>query len=596
MFELAKRLASCLDASGLPLDAIEALKLELNQTALEHVVFKAIFDVLPHPAFIKNSEGRYLMINPAAAQWLGVSNFDDLIGKTADELFDTVQADTIKTEDQQILLTGTPVLEKFETVRRLDGADAWVAVTKVPVLDANGNRSIIAGFRREMTAYKKAEEFLNDIVSHARCILWTARVTRVDREYKWKVNVLSSRIARLELGLHENSDELWAGLASADDTRKMHETATHALRRNASGYENEFAIKGLDGSVRNLREVVRITPLSTSEWDLVGVAMDVTEQEQAEQELQKSLSIVSSTVESTEDGMLVVNRQGEIVFFNSRYAEMWGIPEHIILSCDDSLALDFSMNLLIDPAAFIKKVEDAYAHPEEILYDILKFKDGRVFERHSHPQRSGAENSGRVWIFRDISKRTRMEEQLAVVNARLIKLVKEDALTGLLNRRTVLEAGELEWARWRRSKKPFSVLLIDIDDFKKINDHFGHVTGDRALKLIGDALKNALRGLDLVGRYGGEEFIVILPETPIEGAIIVAEKMLDGIRQLIFIVNETPIPLTASVGVAAAIEEDKDIDALIHRADNAMYLAKRSGKNAVAAPMETADTKDIDMK
>ena len=595
MYELAARLASFVESSGLPPDEITSLIRRLQQAAVEHAFFKTLIDALPDPAFLKDHEGRYSYINPAFVRWLGGKSTAELLGKTIDTLFDKPQAEEIKAEDQKVLATGTSILEKYESMKRADGIEVWVAVTKIPIADAAGELRYIAGFRREVTDRKKTEDFLHDIVSNARCILWTARVTRADREFKWKVNVLSSRIARLELGLHENSNELWSSLASDEDMHKMNETATHALRRNASGYENEFAIRGLDGSVRNLREVVRITSVRPNEWDLVGVAMDVTEQEQAERELQKSLSIVSATVESTEDGVLVVNREGEIVFFNSRFAEMWGIPEHIILSCDDSLSLDFAMNLLVDPDAFIQRVEEAYSQPDAVFYDILKFKDGRVFERHSHPQRTGSENSGRVWIFRDISKRARMEEQLAAANARLIKLVKEDALTGLLNRRTVLEAAELEWARWQRSRKPFSVLLIDIDDFKKINDRFGHVTGDRALKLIADALKGTLRGLDLVGRYGGEEFIVILPETPIEGASVVAEKMLEGIRQLKLIASAQLVPLTGSIGAAAAKDVDKDIDALIHRADIAMYLAKRAGKNAVSAPVDVVNIDGIDL-
>jgi diguanylate cyclase (GGDEF)-like protein/PAS domain S-box-containing protein len=384
------------------------------------------------------------------------------------------------------------------------------------------------------------------------------------------------------LGLQENNNELWAGVVSPAELERMNETARNALRRNAAGYEQQFSIQSLDGSVRNLKEVVRITPLSSVEWELVGVAVDVTEQEQAEQELQKSLSIVSATIESTEDGVLVVNGQGKIIFFNTRFAEMWGIPEHIILSCDDDQAMQFAANLLVDPDSFMKRIEEAY-NSDAVFYDILKFKDGRVFERNSHPQRAGTEGSGRVWVFRDISKRTRMEEQLAAANARLIKLVKEDTLTGLLNRRTVLESAELEWSRWQRTHKPFSVLLMDVDDFKRINDQYGHITGDRALKMIADSLRDSIRALDLTGRYGGEEFIVILPETPLEGAIVVAEKMLEGIRQLKLQVNLSTIQLTASIGAAAASIEDKDIDSLIHRADSAMYAAKRGGKNALCA-------------
>ncbi len=576
-YDFTAKLARCVDTADLSPDDALKLKKRLEQVALEHVFFKTLFDTLPDPAFLKDAEGHYVCVNKAAARWLGVKKPTDLIGMGAQEIFDRDHAEIITSEDQAIFLTGKPVLEKSEICKCSDGSGFWVSISKVPVLDAAGRITHIAGYRRKITEHKTTEDYLCD----ARCILWTARVQKTGKEFKWQVTVVSSRIARLELGLCAESNDLWGGLASPEETRRMNEIALQALRRNASGYENEFVIKGLDGSARHLREVVRITPVSTTEWDLVGVAMDVTEQEQAEQELQKSLSIVSATVESTEDGVLVVNRESEIVFFNSRFAEMWGIPEQVILSCDDSKALDFAMNLLVDPDAFAKRVQEAYAQPDSVFYDILKFKDGRVFERYSHPQRTGGESSGRVWVFRDISKRARMEEQLAAANARLIKLVKEDALTGLLNRRTVLESAELEWSRWLRTHKPFSVLLIDIDNFKKINDRFGHLTGDHALRLIADSLKASLRGLDMVGRYGGEEFIVILSETPLEGATVVAEKMLGAIRKLTLTAETESVPLTASIGVVAAAAHDKDIDALIHRADLAMYGAKRGGKNAV---------------
>lgn len=581
IYELTTDIARCIDRANLAPDAALELKKRLEQSTLEHAFLRTLFDTLPDPAFLKDAEGRYVCVNKAAARWLGVKNPADLVGMAANEIFEKDHADIISSEDHAIFLTGKPVLEKSEIRKNRDGSGQWVSISKVPVVNSEGAITHIAGYRRKITECKSTEDYLRD----ARCILWTARVQKAGKEYKWQVTVVSSQIARMELGLRAESNDLWGGLASPEETRRMNENAIVALRRNASGYENEFDIKGLDGSARHLREVVRITPVSTTEWELVGVAMDVTEQEQVEQKLQKSLSIVSATIESTEDGVLVVNTQGEIVFLNSRFAEMWGIPEQVLLSCDDSKAIDFAASLLVDPEAFVKKVQEAYAQPDATFYDILKFKDGRVFERYSHPQRNKdkGESSGRVWVFRDISKRARLEEQLTAANARLIKLVKEDALTGLLNRRTVLESAELEWTRWMRTHKPFSVLMIDIDSFKKINDSFGHRTGDDALRLIADSLKANLRGLDLVGRYGGEEFIVILPETPLEGATVVAEKMLNGIRKLNLVAGTQSIPLTASIGVVAAATYDKDIDALIHRADLAMYVAKHGGKNAVIA-------------
>ncbi len=564
----------------------EALLKQLRSLALEHKFFRAIADVCPDPIYLKDPDGHYLFANKAVLKLFKLNALSELNGHTDQDFFDPVCAQRYREDDQAVLVGQRAVADKLEPIVMPDGSEGWVKTTKTAVHDLTGRPGAVGGYSHEVTDRNHGEEFLRNVVANARCILWNARVKRLEKEFQWRTTILSSGMARSEMGVHENGTNLWENLVSPEDAARMNAQAQQALLRRAGGYEHDFAIKGLDGSVRNLKEVVRITPISTTEWNLVGVAMDVTAQEQAELELQKSLSIVSATIESSDDGILVVNSQGKIVFFNTRFAEMWCIPNHIIMSGDDEKALSFAAGLLVDPESFLQRIHEAYQQPDAIIYDILKFKDGRVFERHSHPQRDGGSSVGRVWVFRDISKRARMEEQLAAANARLIKLVKEDVLTGLLNRRTVLEAAELEWSRWQRTRKPFSVLLIDADDFKKINDVHGHLTGDRALKLIADSLKDSVRGLDLVGRYGGEEFIVILPETPLEGAEVVGEKILQNIRELKLISGLQQIPLTASVGVAAARPEDKDVDALIHRADTAMYAAKRGGKNRLRSLIE----------
>jgi len=129
-------------------------------------------------------------------------------------------------------------------------------------------------------------------------------------------------------------------------------------------------------------------------------------------QLEKTVSLLRGTLESTADGILVVNNEGEIESFNQRFIELWRIPESIIASRDDNRALAFVLDQLKQPAEFLSKVRELYSHPDAESFDVLEFKDGRFFERYSRPQKIGEKSVGRVWSFRDITKRQRAEEVL----------------------------------------------------------------------------------------------------------------------------------------------------------------------------------------
>jgi diguanylate cyclase (GGDEF)-like protein len=160
------------------------------------------------------------------------------------------------------------------------------------------------------------------------------------------------------------------------------------------------------------------------------------------------------------------------------------------------------------------------------------------------------------------------------------QLASTDQLTGLYNRRSLLERIEIETVRMGRSWKPFSFIMLDIDNFKKVNDEFGHECGDTVLKLVSQILTSSLRLQDVSARWGGEEFLLLLPDTTIDGAAQLAEKIRQSIESLSVTCNDNFVKFTVSAGVST-YDHPEPIESVIRKADDALYRAKRAGKNCV---------------
>lgn len=159
--------------------------------------------------------------------------------------------------------------------------------------------------------------------------------------------------------------------------------------------------------------------------DFTSMAFAAEERQGVTRELEISLSLLEATLDSTADGILVVDSDGKIVRHNSRFAEMWRIPQSILEKRDDNTAIDFVLNQLADPEGFLAKVRELYGQADAESYDTLEFKDGRVFERFSRPQRIAGKSVGRVWSFRDVTKRKTAEDELRAKEERLRLLLEQ---------------------------------------------------------------------------------------------------------------------------------------------------------------------------
>ncbi|MDX1933315.1 MAG: GGDEF domain-containing protein [Capsulimonadales bacterium] len=188
-----------------------------------------------------------------------------------------------------------------------------------------------------------------------------------------------------------------------------------------------------------------------------------------------------------------------------------------------------------------------------------------------------------LYFVGDRADRLRQERRLRIANRRLSRLAEVDGLTELKNRRAFEGKLQEEWERSRRYGSPLSLLLVDVDHFKKYNDSFGHLAGDLALKMTAEILRRACRRNDFPARYGGEEFAVLLPHTSSGAALVAAER----IRAAFLATSWPERPITVSIGVATSDPSFEIPSQFVNEADRALYFAKYRGRNQVVHARDT---------
>ncbi|MBS1138734.1 MAG: hypothetical protein H6R13_187 [Proteobacteria bacterium] len=343
----------------------------------------------------------------------------------------------------------------------------------------------------------------------------------------------------------------------------------------------ERKIIGIGREVTGLRKNGETFPMQLGVTDVstpddhffVGLIRDLTVENDLRKRLSESRNFLADVIEHSGAATYVKNCEGQYLLVNRQYEDVTGKLREQTLGKTDAELFPEAVAEAYRRVDLEVMTSGQTIEAEEILHD----ERGEFhFLSVKFPTRNGAgEITGICGMSTDITQLKRNQKELE-------RLSQYDALTNLFNRRHFFSLARHELSRSARYDSDLSVMMIDIDHFKKINDSYGHKAGDVVLAKVAQQISEALRKTDLAGRLGGEEFAILLPETDLEQARIVAERLRTQVAETAHYLGAgKTLSCTLSIGIAAMTEKKTDLETLLHHADTALYAAKNSGRNKV---------------
>jgi diguanylate cyclase (GGDEF)-like protein/PAS domain S-box-containing protein len=378
------------------------------------------------------------------------------------------------------------------------------------------------------------------------------------------------------------SDQMMPKLSGDELIIQVHAQYPHMLKMLLTGYSSTEAII----NVVNTAELYRYLSKPWDEMDLILTVREALRRHAQEQQLLKqytaihkanealenSNAVLRATLESTADGILVTSRDGGLATFNQHILKLWGMsaPEFMQLNNIEN-ALQALQAIAPSPKALSSDFIEATQDVEE--KGLMQLKDGRIIDYYSCPQRVDNKILGRVWSFQDITQQKEAE-------ATIQRQAHYDGLTNLPNRSLFSERLDTLLNQIKVTEQgKLAILFLDLDRFKYVNDALGHPAGDRLLQLTVQRLKEVLRPQDLISRWGGDEFTLLLPQIKNRSdADAIARRLLESMQEP-FQMDGQSLHATVSIGIAVYPEDGQDGKTLIKNADAALYRAKELGRN-----------------
>ena len=403
------------DESGKPLRILGAMQDITERENAKKAIqeseekYRTLVEQANDGIFIADKEGRFLIVNSSGYNMSQYSQAE-LINMS---IYDLVLPEDIKKDPFHFPEMMNNKVARAE--RRLKRKDGTLLDVEVTAKFISGNRFL--AFVRDVSETKKADKALRESEERYRALVENAPEALVvmDVEKQKFVSVSESATKLFKMSKEEllKVGPVAVSPEYQPDGRLSSEAVMDYLGRAINGGKPVFEWMHFDKNGDQVPcEVWLVRLPSENEVLIRGSIIDITERKKAEKALEESFSVLEATLESTADGILVANSQGKIIRFNKKFAELWHIPQDILLKGDDNKAIDFVLDQLKTPENFLSKVKELYAQPEAVSFDILEFKDGRVFERYSQPQLIKEQSPGRVWSFRDVTERKKSEEEL----------------------------------------------------------------------------------------------------------------------------------------------------------------------------------------
>jgi diguanylate cyclase (GGDEF)-like protein/PAS domain S-box-containing protein len=467
-----------------------------------------------------------------------------------------------------------------------DGQIVWAEGESTPERQPDGS-TLWYGFIADVTARVEAERKLREqealyrtVLDHLQEIYYVAEVT--PEGFRFRAG--NAKLYEL-LGL---APERWIGSSPRDlfpphVAERMEKNLRRCLEEGRT-LRTETAMATAHGW---RKFSTSITPLFDEHGRaryLVGLVMDVTEYKHAIRRAQEASKIAAERAQTLEtllnaagEGIFGIDTDGAITFWNPAAERILGYRAGEVLGLDAHQTIH-------------SRHPDGTPHPRQecpvLRAASLENKstirmESYFLHRNGTPipvllTATPVPGSGAVVVFTDITQIKAMQDELRLQ-------AETDPLTGLANRRRFFNALRLAGERVARKGDHSSVLMLDLDRFKAVNDRYGHAVGDAVLRSFAAILRAALRSSDLAGRVGGEEFAVLLPHTDLAGAVLLAERIRHAVAAYCRVPEHPELRMTVSIGVSELLPEDPSPEAALARADAALYAAKQAGRNRVMA-------------
>ncbi|MGZ4958697.1 MAG: sensor domain-containing diguanylate cyclase [Methylomonas sp.] len=562
--------------------------------------FEDLYNHAPVGYHSLDQEGRYFRINDTELAWLGYER-EEVIGI---KYF----TDLLTTESQQAFQKNYPVFKQlgwmqdleFDMIRK-DRSVLPVLLSATAIKDDSGNFQLSRSTVYDITERRRMEAVLRERERHTRQLLAVLPTGVVIHGPDSSIRYGNAAALKL-LGLTEDQlfgktgfDPYWHFVRDDGSVMPVEEyPVNRVIAENQS--IRDYLVGIAHSAATEPRWVyVNAFPDLDSQGKLREVIVsfvDITERKRAEESLRESEGRYRSVIAALFEGIILMDAQGVIQASNDSAERILGLSVEQLAGrtsfdpCWQSIHEDGSSFPGERHPAWVTLQTGQPCH--NVIMGIHK-PDGSLtwLSINSQPlyRPGNAKPNAVVISFADITERKHVEEELRALQIELREAAIRDPLTGLYNRRYLDETLNRELARAAREGQPISIFMGDIDYFKQLNDTYGHQAGDGVLKALGKVLREHARTSDIPCRYGGEEFVVILPDMPLEAARERADLVRQNFSALCFTFGDTQVGSTLSIGVSVYPDHGTTADELIGSADQALYEAKQTGRNKVCLPI-----------